>query len=144
MRRALLCIRRLADGSRRTTDACAGNTARPTRRRWPGRRWPIASVAGQDGSEDLTVKNQFHDLQERINYFCGWLSSESPELGAAYTDLVRECKTQCRPLIQAAWAERPLPLSEPRPADEAQPQLDTAKERFLNTVRDSFPGLFTN
>ena len=99
-----------------------------------------------DESEEKDLKKHFHDLQERITYYCGWLSTESGELGTAYEDLVKECKDQSRPLIQKGWGSDPLPLKDPLvlPDGLQLPDLTAAKQEFLGRVRDSFPGMFTN
>ncbi len=97
-----------------------------------------------DGSEDATIKNGFHDLQERIAYHYGWLSIESAELGTSYMALADTVKRECAPLIQEAWAQRPRELALPVPTDEAHPNLQDAKATFLREVRKTFAGPLKN
>jgi hypothetical protein len=44
----------------------------------------------QDGSGDADLVRHFHEMQERIAYYEGWLAMESPQLGRAYKRFLRE------------------------------------------------------
>jgi len=94
-----------------------------------------------DGSEDLEIKNRFHDLQELIAYYYGWLSIESAELGTSYNTLVNTVKHECEPLLQHAWADPPQALNRPTPPDARHPTLQQAKDAFLREVRKTFVGV---
>jgi hypothetical protein len=43
-----------------------------------------------DGSGDRELVVHFHEMQERIAYYEGWLAFEAPELGRAYSALLRD------------------------------------------------------
>lgn len=88
-----------------------------------------------DGSQDRELVERFHDLQERIAYYEGWLTIENERLGRAYQQFLKKVLQECRPLLQDAWLKPGREPTEPRPDDEKNPALDRAKETFLKEVR---------
>lgn len=48
---------------------------------------------------------RFHKLQEKINYYQAWISSDSPHMRERYGVLVSGVKGQLEPLIRQAWSE---------------------------------------
>jgi hypothetical protein len=85
---------------------------------------------------DQELIDRFHDLQEKIDYFRGWIGSESVHMQGSYDRLVAEIKGKtCQP-IQEAWAEtgRRSPQAATLPSDE-HPDVSKASERFLADVR---------
>lgn len=90
------------------------------RRRCPGKEADLISV--------------FHDVQERIHYFQGWLHSEAPSLARSYCRFADHVREQTRPLIQQAWQEDPHPVTEPMNG-LAHPDIGAARDRFLRDLR---------
>jgi hypothetical protein len=88
-----------------------------------------------DGSDDYKLVERFHELQERIAAHEGWIAMESAELGRAYRTFLDEVLAACEPLIKEAWSRPGRPPTEPTPDDEAHPQLDAAKRKFVEAVR---------
>lgn len=79
----------------------------------------------------------FHQAQENISYHEGWLKTESPPLGRAYAEFVKEVKNETRPRIQEAWTEPPCHPEEGLAIPhDGYPQVDAVKEQFLRDVRD--------
>lgn len=64
-------------------------------------------VRRRDSTEEAerAILDRFHDLQERLNYYEGWIGSESKFMRRSYRKLVREQKAATRSLIQDAWNE---------------------------------------
>jgi hypothetical protein len=89
-----------------------------------------------DGSEDRELVKHFHDMQERISYYEGWLSMEAPELGRAYRVLLESVRSKCEPLIQDAWSHDGREPTTPTPKDEPGPDLTEAKDAFVRDVRE--------
>ena len=88
-----------------------------------------------DGSEDRALVAHFHELQERIAYYQGWLCIEAAELGRSYQHFLDRVLEECRPLIQQAWEDPGRNPTDPTPEGETVPQLDQDKETFLREVR---------
>jgi hypothetical protein len=89
-----------------------------------------------DGSQDQALVEHFHELQERIAYYQGWLCIEAADLGHSYQHFLDEVLKECKPLIQEAWLKDGRKPTEPTPPEEAAPKLDNAKELFLREVRE--------
>ena len=62
-------------------------------------------VRRRDNTEDgdRAVIDRFHDLQERLDYYEGWIGSESKYMRRSYQKLVRASKDATLSHIQAAW-----------------------------------------
>ena len=88
-----------------------------------------------DRSQDYDLVEHFHALQEKIAFYEGWLSTESIDLGQAYRELLRAVRKECEPLLQDAWSRDGRPPTEPRPDDEADPDVRAAKSAFCDAVR---------
>jgi hypothetical protein len=88
-----------------------------------------------DGSQDHDIVERLHDLQERIAFYEGWLSTESESLGRAYGDFLRAVLAECEPLLKDAWSRLGRPPTEPKPEDEKSPDLSDAKAAFCEAVR---------
>jgi hypothetical protein len=79
----------------------------------------------------------FHTAQESINYYQGWLSTESEVLGRAYCAFVDEVKRTTKPLLNEAWSDEPCDPTEGLVlSDEKHPQVAVAKRQFLADVSD--------
>jgi len=90
----------------------------------------------QDGSGDVDLVHHFHDMQERIAYYEGWLAMESPVLGRAYKRFLCEVMDEARPLIQEAWSRPGCPPTRQTSPDDKGPALNDVKERFLLDMRE--------
>jgi hypothetical protein len=88
-----------------------------------------------DGSGDRALVEHFHELQERIAYYEGWLCIEAEPLGRAYQHFLKQVMGVCQPLLQEAWALQGRAPTVPKPADEVSPNITDAKETFLREVR---------
>lgn len=87
-----------------------------------------------DGSEDRSLVQHFHDLQERIAYYQGWLCIEAADLGRSYQAFLDKVMAECQPLLRDAWSRPGREPTEPTP-EEPAPDLDAAKETYLREVR---------
>jgi hypothetical protein len=85
---------------------------------------------------DRALIDRFHQLQERIDYFRGWIGSESSFMARSYCRLVNAVKASVEGPVDAAWKEE-----ERRPAWEGtkdgdeHPDCSKESERFLFDVR---------
>ncbi|HST68180.1 MAG TPA: hypothetical protein VLI94_00810 [Solirubrobacterales bacterium] len=79
--------------------------------------------------------NEFHDLQEKIDFYEGWAASEGKSIGRSYCRLVRETKAETAALLQQAWAQPGRDPGLPAPDGEIHPDLSSVRERFLFDVR---------
>lgn len=84
----------------------------------------------------------FHELQERLTYYQGWIASESRYMERSYKRLVAAVKGGTEPLIRQAWESpvRPVP-GNALPADE-HPTFDAESSRFLQDVRSFLSPLY--
>ncbi|MFD9740626.1 hypothetical protein [Umezawaea sp. NPDC059074] len=83
------------------------------------------------------IHDRFHDLQERLVYYDGWIGSESKYMRRSYRKLVDKQKHATRSLIQAAW-DKPGKLGN-ADADDVNPQIAvsaSAADDFLRDVRN--------
>lgn len=51
------------------------------------------------------ITEKFHETQDRLAYYQGWVASESKYLARSYRRLIARIKTETEPLIQQAWSE---------------------------------------
>ena len=89
-----------------------------------------------DASQDQQIAEHFHELQERLGYYQGWLGTESWELSAAYRAFSKAVTDECCPLIQDAWAAPGRGPAAPTPSGDRHPKIDDASAQFLRDVRD--------
>lgn len=93
------------------------------RRRDPERPYPLAE--------------QFHELQEAIDFHQAWIDGESVAFGRAYRRLVMTVKALTVDEIKKAWKAEPC-----RPEDgfsleaETHPPIERAKEQFISDLQD--------
>jgi hypothetical protein len=90
--------------------------------------------AGAEADRELI--NRFHDLQEEIDYFQGWMASESAYITRSYCRLVKTVKGALVEPINAAWAEpkRRKPAEGTKPGD-FHPDFAEDVRDFLFDVR---------
>lgn len=86
-------------------------------------------------AEEPALISRFHDLQETITFYQGWIGSESRSMERSYSRLVGRVKQKTEHLITAAWMApiRPVP-GNALPADE-HPDVHSDAEDFLKDVR---------
>jgi len=68
----------------------------------------VYRVRRRDNSEqhDRELIDRFHDLQERLDYYEGWIGSESRFMRRSYRKLVIASKGATRHDLQQAWNRR--------------------------------------
>jgi hypothetical protein len=94
-------------------------------------------VRRRDPAKQHALVEQFHTLQEQLDYYQGWIESESRSLGRAYRDLVATLKRATAGPIRQAWREDPCD-----PADGFAIELQdlddvtAAKDTFIDAARD--------
>lgn len=89
-----------------------------------------------DGSTDGDLVKHFHDMQERISYYEGWLAMEAPELGRSYRALLGEVRSSCEPLVKDAWDRPGREPTTPTPENEKGPDLSDAKTAFVRDLNE--------
>jgi hypothetical protein len=93
-------------------------------------------VRRRDPERSYELAAKFHELQEDINFFQGWIESESIAFGRAYQRLVLEVKALTLPDIQVAWATGPVdPQQGFSLQGETHPPVESAKQQFLRDLR---------
>lgn len=95
-------------------------------------------VRRRDPDKPYELVEQFHRLQESIDYHEGWIGIESPVLARAYAEFVRAVKSVCGPVIKSAWADEPCdPRAGFAPPDGSEPvDIADSKSQFLADVND--------
>lgn len=86
-----------------------------------------------DGERDLI--NQFHELQDRLLYFEGWISSESPYMARSYQRLVASVKRVTEPLIRQAWESPTRQVPGNAQEGDVHPDVSVAADLFMRDVR---------
>jgi hypothetical protein len=89
---------------------------------------------------DRALVERFHQLQERIDYYRGWIGSESPYMARSYCQLVDAIKKGVEKPLIAAWGEDPRrPASAgTKDSDEhltAQPTVSAFSSMFAGISR---------
>jgi hypothetical protein len=64
---------------------------------------------GSEKGEDAKLLQLFHGKQEEIDYYRGWIGSESRWMKKSYARFVGGIKGNCSKKIQEAWDEKPVP-----------------------------------
>lgn len=88
------------------------------------------------------IVEKFHELQERLTYYQGWIASESRYMERSYKKLATAVKRGTEQLIRQAWEDpvRPIP-GNALPEDE-HPNFDVEASRFLQDVRSYLSPLY--
>lgn len=89
-----------------------------------------------DDKAAAAIISRFHDLQERLDYYTGWLASESPSMCRSYTRLVEHTKMATREPLQQAWTEPVRPPEDATLSHDEHPDVEAEASRFLTDVRD--------
>lgn len=80
------------------------------------------------------ITDRFHDLEERLDFYEGWIGSESRYMARSYKKLVRASKVAVLDLIRDAW-EHPGKTGNANAADTHPPAAPTVASEFLRDVR---------
>ncbi|WP_338773068.1 hypothetical protein V7968_16460 [Nocardia vulneris] len=93
-------------------------------------------VRRRDNTEEgeRAVIDKFHDLQERLDYYEGWIGSESKYMRRSYQKLIREAKSVTRDYIRDAW-DNPGRRGNANANDEHPMISINVQDRFLRDVR---------
>jgi hypothetical protein len=95
----------------------------------------IYRVRRRDNTEehDRALVDRFHELQERLDYFEGWIGSESKYMSRSYQKLVSTAKSATMSDLQAAW-NKPGKKSN-TDSDATHPVIDqAARDAYLRDV----------
>lgn len=90
-----------------------------------------------DGDEAArALIDRFHELQERIDFYEGWIASESRAMGRSFCRLVKAIKTKTEAPLRVAWEEldRRMPAQGVRDDDD-HPDVRQERDAFLTDVR---------
>lgn len=96
----------------------------------------VYRVRRRDNSKehDRVLIDRFHDLQERLDYYEGWIGSESRYMRRSFERLVQSVKIATKDDLQAAWNARGRPgNADPDGNRPTVPQSVT--DSFLRDVR---------
>lgn len=89
---------------------------------------------GNTKEDDRVIVDRFHDLQERLDFYEGWIGSESKYMRRSFKHLVKAAKDATKADIQAAW-DRPGQKGNLDPG-EHNPIIDqSAMADYLRDVR---------
>jgi hypothetical protein len=78
----------------------------------------------------------FHELQEMLTYYQGWIGSESAVLERSYNRFVKDVKRATEAEIQKAWAEPIRPVPGNARGEDTHPDVSDFAASFLADVRD--------
>jgi hypothetical protein len=96
----------------------------------------VYRVRRRSEQEDPKLVELFHARQEDITYFQGWISTESEEMGRAYSTLVLSLRAATKELIREAWTSQPTPPWDESHGQLKHPACQEASDKFLRDVRD--------
>lgn len=94
--------------------------------------------SGKDYEEKLV--DQFHHLQEKLDFYDGLIRTNSVSLSRSYRRLVKKIKDDTKPLINDAWAMKPVPAKNYDATKFKHPTFKKEINAFLeDTVRQVKP-----
>jgi len=97
---------------------------------WVELYYRVRRRSTEPGADDA-IRQRFHTAQEEINFYVGWIGSESRWMCRSYGTLVTAIKTATETHIQTAW-DQPAQMKTFEPQ---QIVTSEAQERFLRDVR---------
>lgn len=84
--------------------------------------------------DERAITDQFHNLQERLDYYDGLVWSHSKSLGRSYRKLVKKVRSSTLPLIRKAWKAKPIPPQSYDPEKLESPQFKNELAAFMDDV----------
>jgi hypothetical protein len=94
-------------------------------------------VRRRDPNNPYALADQFHCLQESIDFHQAWIESESVHLGRAYRKLVASVKKLTVQEIKAAWKAPPCsPDDGFSLAEGVHPPIDASQDQFIVDLRE--------
>lgn len=81
------------------------------------------------------LDERFHEAQESLAYYSGWVGSDSKFMARSYRTLVSEVKAQTSTAIQDAWGQEGRAPGSPPSEGDVHPDISAAVDRFLRDVR---------
>ena len=83
---------------------------------------------------DRALVDRYHELQERLDYYEGWIGSESRYMRRSFKRLVKAVKDATKDALQSAWNTKgKLGNADP---DDRHPQIEqSAMDNYLRDVR---------
>jgi hypothetical protein len=91
-----------------------------------------------DGSDDVALRDLFHDVQEENDQYASLLDIEAPWLGDAYRRFLSALKVELQPFMASAWAGNNAGGASVQLAGEGQPDVDQLARRFAQDGRRLF------
>lgn len=89
----------------------------------------------QKGKDDeKVITQQFHSLQEKIDYYDGLIWSYSKSLSKSYRSLVTEIKRTTEPLLREAWKDNPISPQTYDPTASKNPKFKKELDSFMEDV----------
>lgn len=88
-------------------------------------------------SDEISIRDELHNIQLKTDYYIGILYSESIWLGASYEKFVLSIKTATEVLFREAWAESPKGVGVDLKKSE-HPQIAEARNRFIKDFQRYF------
>jgi len=95
----------------------------------------VYRVRRRSNKSDPAIVELFHARQEAINYFQGWISTESQAMGTAYGTFVAKLRVATEDLLREAWAQDPKPPWAKGHGEGPHPDCQAASNEFLRQVR---------
>lgn len=95
----------------------------------------VYRVRRRSNQSDPALVELFHARQEAINYFQGWISTESAQMGIAYGAFVTKLRAATEHLLQEAWAQEPKPPWAEGHGTGPHPDCQAPSDEFLRQVR---------
>ena len=92
-------------------------------------------VRRRTAESEMHLVDRFHDHQESLNFYVGWIAAESKYMSRSYGRLVKAVKGVTEPLITAAWNEGLRPFPGNAVPEDTHPDLTIESNRFLKDVR---------
>jgi hypothetical protein len=82
-----------------------------------------------------SIIERFHDAQDTLTYYDGWIAADSKFMARSYRHLVLQTKRQLEGPIQDAWAARIRPVPGSAVAGDVHPDLQPFLDDFMADVR---------
>lgn len=89
------------------------------------------------GEDDVSIRDQFHTIQEENDHFIAQLDMEAPWLGLAYRRFLRALKRELGPFMDRAWDKTGGGPNVQLKAEE-RPDVDRYIQRFAKDGRRLF------